>query len=65
MSQANVEFVKGLLGGAADMDKQAMLAALPQLIAQVCDLEIEWVEDPQRADHGIYRGHEGVQQAFE
>jgi uncharacterized protein len=65
MSQANVEFVKGLLAGAADMDKQAMLAALPQLIAQACDPDIEWVEDPQRADRQVYRGHEGVKQAFE
>jgi ketosteroid isomerase-like protein len=65
MSQANVEFVKGLLAGAADMDKQAMLAALPQLIAQACDPDIEWVEDPQRADGQVYHGHGGVKQAFE
>jgi ketosteroid isomerase-like protein len=65
MSQENVEFVKGLLAGAADMDKQALLAALPQLIAQACDPGIEWVEDPQRADGQVYRGHGGVKQAFE
>jgi uncharacterized protein len=65
MSQANVEFVKGLLAGATDMDKQVLLAALPELIAQTCDPDIEWVEDPQRADGRVYRGHEGVQQSFE
>jgi uncharacterized protein len=65
MSQENVEFVRGLFAGAADMDKQALLAALPQLIAQACDPEIEWVEDPQRADGQVYRGHKGVKQAFE
>jgi hypothetical protein len=47
------------------MDKQVLLAALPELIAQVCDPGIEWVEDPQRADGRVYRGHEGVQQSFE
>jgi ketosteroid isomerase-like protein len=65
MSQESVEFVESLLAGAADMDKQALLAALPQLIAQACDPDIEWVEDPQRADGQVYHGHEGVKQAFE
>jgi ketosteroid isomerase-like protein len=65
MSRENVEFVEGLLAGAADMDKQALLAALPQLIAQACDPDIEWVEDPQRADGQVYHGHDGVRQAFE
>ena len=29
------------------------------------DSEIEWVEDPRRADGRIYRGHEGVRESFE
>jgi ketosteroid isomerase-like protein len=29
------------------------------------DPEIEWVEDPRRADGRIYRGHEGVRESFE
>jgi ketosteroid isomerase-like protein len=65
MSQENVEFLEGLFAGAADMDKRALLDALPDLIAQVCDPEIEWVEDPQRADGRVYRGHEGVRESFE
>jgi ketosteroid isomerase-like protein len=60
-----VEFVEGLFAGAGGMDKQAVLAALPELIAQVCDPDIEWVEDPERADSRIYHGHEGVQQSWE
>jgi hypothetical protein len=24
----------------------------------ICDPEIEWIEDPQRADSRTYRGHE-------
>src|SRR3982074_700037 len=65
MSQENVEIVEGLFAGAADMDKQALLAALPEVIPQTCDPDVEWVEDPQRADGGIYRGHDGVRQSFE
>jgi len=34
MSQENVEFLEGLFARAADMDKQALLDALPDLIAQ-------------------------------
>jgi ketosteroid isomerase-like protein len=60
-----VEFVEGLLAGAGEMDKHALLAALPELIAQTCDPDIEWVEDPQRADGQVYRGHEGVRRSWE
>jgi ketosteroid isomerase-like protein len=65
MSRENVEFVEGLLAMTEDMDKQAMLDALPELIAQTCDPDIEWVEDPQRADRQVYRGHEGVRHSWE
>ena len=61
MSQENVDFVRGLFAGAvADVDKDELLAALPQLVENACDLEIEWIEDPSRADARTYRGHEGV-----
>jgi ketosteroid isomerase-like protein len=65
MSQENVEFVKGLFAAGSEMDKQALLAALPELIAQTCDPEIEWHEDPQRADGRVYRGHSGVRESWE
>src|SRR3977135_3863306 len=65
MSRENVEFVEGLLAGVGEMDKQALLAALPELIAEACDADIEWVEDPKRADGGVYRGHEGVRRSWE
>ena len=60
MSQENVDFVAGLFEATGDMDKEAMLAALPDMVPQICDPEIEWIEDPQRADSRTYRGHEGV-----
>jgi ketosteroid isomerase-like protein len=60
MSRENVEFVAGIFEAAEDMDKEALLAALPELVPQLCDPDIEWIEDPQRADARTYRGHEGV-----
>jgi ketosteroid isomerase-like protein len=42
-----------------------LLAALPEMIEQICDPEVEWVEDPQRADGRAYRGREGVLESFE
>jgi ketosteroid isomerase-like protein len=65
MSQENVAFLEALFAGAADLDKQAMLDALPELIAETCDPEIEWVEDPRRADRRVYRGHDGVRESWE
>ena len=65
MSQENVELVTGLYAGAEAMDKEQLLAALPELIRQACDPEIEWVEDPRRADSRTYRGHDGVLESFE
>jgi ketosteroid isomerase-like protein len=65
MSQQNVELVHGLLTGAAGMDKQAVIAALPEVIAQICTPDIEWVEDPRRADGTIHRGHDGVRRSWE
>ena len=65
MSQENVDFLAGLFAGAESVDKATMLAALPDVIEQMCDPEIEWVEDPQRADGRVYRGHEGVRESWE
>jgi ketosteroid isomerase-like protein len=65
MSQANVDFLRGLFEGAQGLDKEQLLAALPDLIEQMCDPEIEWVEDPGRADGRVYRGHQGVRESFE
>src|SRR5689334_19946579 len=42
------------------MDKQALLAAMPDLIARYADPEIEWQGGPSRTDGRTYRGHGGV-----
>jgi ketosteroid isomerase-like protein len=64
MSQENVDFVRSVFGGIESTDKDALLAALPDLIAQLTDPEIEWIEDPTRADSRTYRGHEGVLESW-
>jgi ketosteroid isomerase-like protein len=65
MSRENVEFVEALLAAAGEMDKQAILEALPEVIAQTCAPDIEWIEDPQRLDSQVYRGHQGVLRSWE
>jgi ketosteroid isomerase-like protein len=64
MSRENVDFLSNLFAGAESLDKEALLAALPQMIPEVCDPEIEWVEDPGRADGRVYRGHDGVYESW-
>jgi ketosteroid isomerase-like protein len=65
MSQENTELVWAFFAASDHMDKQSLLASLPAIIEQTCDPEIEWVEDPQRADGRTYRGHAGVRESFE
>ena len=65
MSQENVEFIEALFAGPGSTDEQTLLAALPELIAQTCAPDIEWVEDPGRADGTVHRGHAGVQKSWE
>jgi ketosteroid isomerase-like protein len=63
MSQQNIDLVRGLFDAAERMDKQALLDALPGVIAEVCDPDIEWIE-PGRVDARIYRGHAGVLESW-
>jgi hypothetical protein len=65
MSEENVEIVESVVAGITDMDKEALLAALPDLISQFADLDIEWVEEPQNVEGRICRGHDGVRQSIE
>ncbi len=60
MSQQDVELIEGLLSGASEMDRDALLSALPELIAGICTEDVEWVEDPRRADGRPQHGHEAV-----
>jgi ketosteroid isomerase-like protein len=64
VSVQNVEFVRGLFGAAGAMDKEHILAALPDLIPQAFTEDAEWAEDPQRADQRIWRGHDGILESW-
>ena len=64
MSQENVDFVRGFYTAGETMDREQLLDALPGLIPQICDPEIEWIEDPARADSRVYHGHDGVLESF-
>ena len=65
MSQENVDLLQNLFAGTSSLEKNALVAALPDLIPQICDPEIEWVEDPRRADGRVFRGHGGVRESWE
>jgi len=65
VSKENVEFVEAIYSAAGGMEKDQLVDALPELVAKLCDPQIEWVEDPSRADARTYRGHEGVLRSFE
>jgi ketosteroid isomerase-like protein len=65
MSQENVDFVTGLYAAGDGVDKEQLLAGLPQLIEQICDPEIEWIEDPGRADSQTHYGHAGVLRSWQ
>jgi ketosteroid isomerase-like protein len=64
VSEANVEFVRGLFAATDGLEKDQLLEALPAMIAEICDPEIEWVETPERLDARTYRGHDGVLAAW-
>jgi ketosteroid isomerase-like protein len=65
VSQENVDLLKGLFAAGQSLDKEQLLAALPQMIPEICDPEIEWIEDPTRADSRTFRGHDGVRESWE
>jgi ketosteroid isomerase-like protein len=65
MSQENIEVVRRMYRIGEAMNVDDLLAALPELIPQIADPEIEWVEAPNRIDRRTYRGHEGVRQAMQ
>jgi ketosteroid isomerase-like protein len=64
MSRENVDFVAGVFQAADGMDKEALLEALPDMVSQVCDPDVEWIEDPNRADSRTHRGHAGVLESW-
>jgi ketosteroid isomerase-like protein len=64
MSEQNVAIVRAVLDGGGQ-SKEAILATLPQMIPVLFDPEVEFIETPERVDARTFRGHQGVQEAFE
>jgi ketosteroid isomerase-like protein len=65
MSEANVELIRRMYRLGEMMNRDDLLAALPELIPEFADPEIEWIESTNRIDRRTYRGYEGVRQAME
>ena len=60
-----MEFIEGLVAVSASRDKQELLAALPELIAQTCAPDIEWAAaGPAAVERSVYRGHDEVASGF-
>ena len=65
MSQQNVDLIRRMYRVGEAMSLDDLLAALPELIPQFADPEIEWIESPSRIDRRTYRGYEGVREAMQ
>ena len=65
MSQQNVDLIRRMYRVGEAMNLDDLLAALPELIPQFADPEIEWIESPNRIDRRTYRGYEGVREAMQ
>jgi ketosteroid isomerase-like protein len=64
VSEENVAFVRALLEGGAHLDKQALLAILPEAVPQAFTEDAVWEEDPGRADRQVCHGHDGILASF-
>src|SRR3954451_9094520 len=65
MSEENVDLIRRMYRVREAMNLDDLLAALPELIPQFADPQIEWIESPNRIDRRTYRGYEGVQEAMQ
>jgi ketosteroid isomerase-like protein len=65
VSEENVAIVRAIFEGDSSLDKEAILAALPEVIPALFHPDAEWVEAPERVDSRTYRGHDGIRESFE
>src|SRR5437764_10908258 len=65
MSEENVAIVRAIFEGGVSTNKEAILAALPEVVPALFHPDAEWIEAPERVDSKIYRGHEGIRESFE
>jgi hypothetical protein len=60
VSAENVEFVRGVYAATEGLPREDLLAALPEMIREGCDPEVEMIETPERVDARTFHGHDGV-----
>ena len=65
MSQENVDLIRRMYRVGEAMNLDELISALPELIPEFADPQIEWIESPTRIDRRTYRGYEGVRQAMQ
>ena len=65
MSEENVAITRAIFEGDAMTSKEAMRAALPEVIPALFQPDAEWIEAPERVDSKLYRGHDGIRESFE
>jgi ketosteroid isomerase-like protein len=65
MSEKNVAIVRALFEAGDGQSKEAVLAALPEVVPTLFHPDAEWTEAPERVDAKSYRGHAGIRRSFE
>ena len=65
MSQESVDLIRRMYRVGEAMNLDELISALPELIPEFADPQIEWIESPTRIDRRTYRGYEGVRQAMQ
>ena len=65
MSAENVAIVRAFFEGDVDVSKEAILAALPEIVPAMFVPDAGWIEAPERVDAKVYRGQDGILQSFE
>src|SRR4051794_10052491 len=65
MSEENVAVARAFFASGDATSKEAIIAALPEVIPALFDPDAEWIEAPERVDAKTHRGHDGIRESFE
>jgi ketosteroid isomerase-like protein len=64
VSEQNVALVRAILSPEVGESKEAILAALEEVVPAIFTEDVEFVEMPERVDARTFHGHEGVKEAY-
>ena len=65
MSEENIAIVRAIFESGDTVNKEAILASLPEIVPTLFAPDAEWVEAPERIDAKTHRGHVGIIRSFE